>query len=158
MYDNLRHIKDKKIFFDIDGTLAEYRFNDHVAGDIEIGGQTKSEIFDQRIFTKSRPLKTVQEASKLLAENNEIFVLGAKEFPEEVSQKHEWLDEYYPWIKKENRIFVNSSTLKTKALEDYSEIKNINPIDIIFVDDLVVTLWAVERAGFKAYHISSFIK
>lgn len=28
----LEKIKDKYVFFDLDGTLSEYRFNDHVSG------------------------------------------------------------------------------------------------------------------------------
>ena len=41
----LDKLKDKYVFFDLDGTLSEYRFNDHVSGGNEWGGQTFEELF-----------------------------------------------------------------------------------------------------------------
>lgn len=156
MYSKL---KDKHVFFDIDGTLAEYRFNDHVFGQADIGGQTHDEIMNERIFTKSRPLKTMQNLIRKLAKNGtNLYVLGAKEMVEEVEQKHEWLDLNYPQIVFSNRLFVDNSEEKVDALIEFAEFNKIDRNDIVFIDDLVKTLWLVESAGFNAYHISSFIE
>ena len=60
----LKALKNKYIYVDIDGTIAEYRFNNHVsAKDGTINGQTMEEI-ENHIFLYSRPLKTVIKTLK----------------------------------------------------------------------------------------------
>lgn len=53
----IKALKDKYIYVDIDGTLAEYRFNNHVSvKDGTTNRQTMGEIGNP-IFLYSRPLK-----------------------------------------------------------------------------------------------------
>lgn len=60
----IKALKDKYIYVDIDGTLAEYRFNNHVsAKDGTTNGQTMEEI-ENHVFLHSRPLKTVIQTLK----------------------------------------------------------------------------------------------
>lgn len=60
----IKNLKDKCIYVDIDGTLAEYRFNNHVsAKDGTTNGQTMNEI-NNHVFLHSRPLKTVIQTLK----------------------------------------------------------------------------------------------
>lgn len=39
----LDKLKGKYVFFDLDGTLSEYRYKDHVSGRNDRGGQTFEE-------------------------------------------------------------------------------------------------------------------
>ena len=64
-------LKDKYIFVDIDGTLAEYRFNNHVsAKDGTTNGQTLEEI-KNHIFLKSRPLKSIINILSMVSKRKE---------------------------------------------------------------------------------------
>lgn len=60
----IKALKNKYIYVDIDGTIAEYRFNNHVnAKDGTTNGQTMKEI-KNHIFLYSRPLKIVIQTLK----------------------------------------------------------------------------------------------
>lgn len=52
-------LKDKYVFFDVDGTLSEYRYNDQIyAGKCpEFGNQTLNALLFSNLFYKARPLK-----------------------------------------------------------------------------------------------------
>ena len=153
----LEKLKNKYVFLDIDGTLSEYRFNDHVSGQNDCGGQTHEELFFGDVFISNRPLKTMMN---LVNELNpeKVYTLGAFITNHEIEEKHAWLKKYYPSIKKENIIFVSNSPLKVIALELYAKKLNIKKDDIVFVDDSHATIRAVEEAGFISYHITSFME
>ena len=85
-------LKDKYIYVDIDGTLAEYRFNNHVsAKDGTTNGQTMEEI-ENHVFLHSRPLKTVIQTLKR-ARKEGIWICGAIISPVELEDKVVWLNE-----------------------------------------------------------------
>ena len=52
----LNKLKGKYVFFDLDGTLSEYRFNDHVSGNNNWSGQTFKELFFGNGFVNNRNL------------------------------------------------------------------------------------------------------
>lgn len=85
-----KSLKGKCIFIDIDGTLAEYRYNGHVsAKDGTVNGQTKKEIEDH-VFLHSRPLKTVIKTIRK-AKYEGIWIYGAIVSPVELQDKIIWL-------------------------------------------------------------------
>lgn len=153
----LDKLKEKYVFFDLDGTLSEYRFNDHVSGRTEIGGQTFEELFFGDVFVSNRPLKTMVELINKL-DPDKVFVLGAITTNHEIDEKYIWLEKYYPSIKRENIIFVADSSLKLIAIEQYVKKLNIKKENVVFVDDKHETIRQVEEAGYIAYHITSFMK
>lgn len=153
----LDKLKGKYIFFDLDGTLSEYRFNDHVSGRTDIGGQTFEELFFGDVFVSNRPLRTMVELIKEL-DHNKVFVLGAITTNHEIDEKYIWLNKHYPYIKRENVVFVANSSLKLIAIEQYAKKLNIKKDDIVFVDDKHVTIRQVEESGYTAYHITSFMR
>lgn len=153
----LEKLKDKYVFFDIDGTLSEYCYNDHVSGGNDWGGQTWEELFFGDVFVKNRPLKTMVNLVQQL-NPEQVFVLGAITTSHEIDEKYEWLAKYYPSIKKENIIFVADSSLKLIALEQYAKKLNIPKEKIVFIDDKHATIRQTEEAGFKSYHTTSFVE
>lgn len=83
-------LKNKYVYIDIDGTLAEYRFNNHVsAKDGTSNGQTMKEI-EKHIFLESRPLKSVIKTLKK-SKYKGIWICGAVISPIELVDKIEWL-------------------------------------------------------------------
>ncbi len=155
----VRKIKDKYVFFDVDGTLSEYRYNDILYGGKcpELGCQSLEDFLFGELFYKARPLKTMQKIIENL-DSDKIFILGAVVTNNEIEQKYKWLNENYPKIKRENMFFINSTMLKPEAIIEYSRHFNIPLEKIVFVDDRLDVLRKAEEYGIALYHPSSFME
>ena len=155
----LEKLKDKYVFFDVDGTLSEYRYNDkfYSGGCPELGCQTLEDLLFSNLFSKARPLKTMQKIVSNL-DSNRVFVLGTTVTNNEIEQKNTWLKENYPNIKHENICFISSTILKTEVILEYCKHLNINKEDVVFVDDRLDVLRKAEELGITAYHPSSFME
>ncbi len=153
----IQNLKDKYVFFDVDGTLSEYRYRNQVyAGrNPELGCQTLNDFLFSDLFLKSRPLKTMQKIISQL-DSDKIFVLGTVVCNNEVEQKYIWLEKYFPNFKKENIIFVSSTMLKPEVIIEYSKHFNIPLSKMAFVDDRLDVLRKAEESGITVYHPSSF--
>lgn len=153
----LDKLKDKYVFFDIDGTLSEYRFKDQLYGGKcpELGCQSLNDLLFSNLFLNARPLKTMQ---KIISQLNpeKVFVLGTIVTNNEINQKYKWLEENYSIIKKENIIFISSTMLKPDVIIEYVKKLNIDINDTILIDDRLDVLRKAEELGIKAYHPSSF--
>lgn len=150
-------LKDKYIFFDIDGTLSEYRYNDRLYGGgcPELGCQSLEDLLFNDLFYKARPLKTMQRVIKKL-DSNKILILGAVTTNTEIDQKYKWLSEHYPNVKRENVFFICSTLLKPEVIIEYCKHYNLDISDVVFVDDRIDVLRKAEEMGITAYHPSSF--
>ncbi len=155
----LEKLKGKYVFFDVDGTLSEYRHRDQIyAGKCpELGCQTLNDFLFSDLFLKSRPLKTMQNIISKL-DSDKIFILGTVVCNNEVKQKYIWVERYYPNFKKENIIFISSTMLKPDVILEYSKQYNIDLNDIVFVDDRLDVLRKAEELGITSYHPSSFME
>ena len=155
----LEKLKDKYVFFDVDGTLSEYRYNDKLysGGRPELGCQTLEDLLFSKLFSKARPLKTMRKIVSNL-DSNKVFVLGTIVTNNEIEQKYTWLKENYPNIKHENICFISSTMLKPEVILEYCKHLNINKEDVVFVDDRLDVLRKAEELGITAYHPSSFME
>ena len=133
----LEKLKGKYVFFDIDGTLSEFRYNDKLFSDDQIGCQ--SDVI-----------------SGLDGEN--VFILGTVFTNNEAQQKYRWLASNFPNIKIENIIFINRAEIKPLVILEYVKHFNWNISDVIFVDDRLDVLREAEVLGIKSYHPSSFVE
>lgn len=154
----LEKLKDKCIFFDLDGTLSEYRYDDQLyAGRCsELGCQTLENLLFDDLFYQARPLKTMQKMIAKL-DNNHVFILGTIVTNHEIEQKYKWLHEYYPSIKKENIIFISSTMMKPSVILEYCNYFGIEKEEVVFVDDRLDVLRRAEELGITSFHPSSFI-
>lgn len=152
----LDELKNKYVFLDVDGTLSEYRFNNHVNGRDCLGGQSLRELLFENVFLSNRPLETMMRIIQTL-DSDKLFTLGAFCTNYELMQKYEWLGMYYPSIPKDHYIFICSSDLKVLVLEEYSKKFNIDRCDIVIIDDRHKTIQDAEQAGFIGYHVTSFV-
>lgn len=154
MLDNL---KEKYVFFDVDGTLSEYRFKGKLYGGKcpELGCQSLEDLLFSNLFENARPLKTMQNVISNLPPEK-VFILGTIVTNNEINQKYKWIEENYPNIKKENIIFISSTMLKPDVIIEYAKKLNVNIKDTVFVDDRLDVLRKAEELGIVAYHPSSF--
>lgn len=154
--------KDKYLFVDFDGTLCEYRYNNHVSGNSidkegrRLGGQSLNELLFDNCFERARPLKTMIDF--LMNFNpDRIYILGAIVTFNEIKQKLIWLKSNCPFIREENIIFVADLDLKVDTLKEYSKHLNIPYNKIVLIDDSHSHIRKAEEAGFIAYHTTSFM-
>lgn len=159
MKELIEKLKGKYVFFDIDGTLSEYRFRDKVYDGKcpELGCQNLNDFLFNDLFLKARPLKTMQEIISQL-DSDKIFILGTVVCNNEIEQKYIWLKKYFPNFKKENIIFISYTMLKPEVILEYRLKYKLNLNDIVFVDDRMDVIRKAEELGITAYHPSSFIK
>ena len=108
------------VLWDMDGTLNPF------------GNAEMDELMLAGYF-RNRPLfKNVSDSSKILNERGvRQGVLSAVLSDMAMKEKQEWLDEFFPWIDKEDRFFVmcgdskaqhlNKNGLKTFLIDDYTQ-------------------------------------
>lgn len=72
----LDKLDGKYIFFDVDGTLSEYRYKDKLYGGEcpEFGCQSLEDLLFSDLFYKARPLKTMQKIISKL-EPEKLYIL-----------------------------------------------------------------------------------
>ena len=153
----IQKLKDKYVFFDVDGTLSEYRYKDILYGGKcnELGCQSLEDLLFGNLFYTARPLKTMQNIIKNL-DSDKVFILGTVTTNNEIDQKYRWIHKNYPNIKKENIFFICSTMLKPEVIIEYSKHFNIPLSKMAFVDDRLDVLRKAEELGITAYHPSSF--
>ena len=101
-----------KVYFDMDGTLAEYDAED------------KEKILSNQagVYLTKRPLKSIINVADKLAkiDNIEICIASNCHFKEQKEEKILWLEKYTPFIKKENiNIIVFNDMIFSKEEKDF---------------------------------------
>lgn len=155
--DIINKIKDKKCFFDFDGTLCECRFivkNQEMCSYVNEKFNFLETCIIKNPYKDAKPIKIMQEVINELDKEN-IFILGRSNGTPENIHKIDFLHTHFPKIKDENIIFVNSSESKCIYL---SQIKQINNVDVILIEDDYNTILTAEKTyNINCYHISSFM-
>ena len=122
----LRSKEVKRLFIDMDGTLAEF----HPVDTMEM-------LYEKGYFEELPPHENVVNGIKTFMKENpdaEVFILSSvlTDSPYAQAEKNEWLDRYLPEISMENRIFVPCGSAKNEfvpggvqendaLLDDYSK-------------------------------------
>jgi 5'(3')-deoxyribonucleotidase len=122
----LKQFEDKKvrIYVDMDGVIADYNV-----------GVPKD-------YDKKRPLLDSINKLKEISElpNVELYILSTSRLNEGIKEKNEWLDEYAPFFKKENRIIIsreNNRYYSSKELKCgyMRQLKKDKDLAIVIIDD-----------------------
>lgn len=149
-----QELENKYVFWDIDGTLAAYRFNGHVADPNGTDNGMSLEEIEQGIFLQRKPSLLMQKVlSECGAKKN--IVMGHCQNQKEMNDKQIWLNRYYPMIKE--RLLVEEDASKADCIIEYCKKEIIDLKDVIFVDDVITILREAERKGIESWHISSFL-
>ena len=122
--NNLTHKERKRLFVDMDGTLAEFKPVDKI-----------ETLYEKGYFLNLRPQVEVVEAvnSIIAKENVEVYILSSvlSDSKYALQEKNEWLNQYLPEIPEERRLFpacgVDKKTIVTGGvgkkdflLDDYT--------------------------------------
>lgn len=137
--------KEKRIFVDMDGTLAVYK-----------PCKTLETLYEKGYFANLEPMDNVLEAVreyKMEHSDIEIFVLSAylSDSNYALQEKNLWLDTYLPEIDQEHRIFPACGKDKSQYVPG-----GIGKEDWL-VDDYSVNLFQWESAGGKAVKLMNGI-
>lgn len=147
-------LEGKYIFWDIDGTLAPYRFNGHVGDPNGTNNGMSLQEIDAGIFLERLPSKLMQ---KVVVEcgAKENIIMGHSQNQKEIDDKQIWLDKYYTSIHE--RLLTFEDKPKYQTILEYCDEKEIDLSEVIYVDDIISYIRQAEKNGIKSYHISSFL-
>lgn len=149
-------LENKYVFWDIDGTLAPYRFNDHVSDpEGTINGMSLKEISEHIFLTRKPSQHMMKVVYSCGARRN--FIMGHCQVQQEMDDKQLWLDKHFPIIRRQDRILTFENISKADSIVEYCAGHRIDLKDAVYVDDVLVFLREAERKGIKSYHISSFL-
>lgn len=149
-------LEKKYVFWDIDGTLAPYRFNDHVSDpEGTNNGMSLKEISEHIFLTREPSQHMMKVVYSCGARRN--FIMGHCQVQQEMDNKQLWLDKHFPIIKRQDRILTFENISKADSIVEYCAGHRIDLKDVVYVDDVLAFLREAERKGIKSYYISSFL-
>lgn len=149
-------LENKYVFWDIDGTLAPYRFNDHVSDpEGTNNGMSLKEISEHIFLTRKPSQHMMKVVYSCGARRN--FIMCHCQVQQEMDDKQLWLDKHFPIIRRQDRILTFENISKADSIVEYCAGHRIDLKDAVYVDDVLVFLREAERKGIKSYHISSFL-
>lgn len=133
-------MEKKRLFVDMDGTLAEYRLF-----------SSEEQYFQDGYYYSLKPFENVVEAIREIIKDkdkNSIEVFSLSAYPQGANAKEEknaWLDKYLPELDSKHRIF----TLCGQSKRDFIE-GGVNENDYL-LDDYTVNLldWQKDGKGIK---------
>ena len=150
------NLENKYVFWDIDGTLAPYRFNDHVSDpEGTNNGMSLKEISEHIFLTRKPSQHMMKVVYSCGARRN--FIMGHCQVQQEMDDKQLWLDKHFPIIRRQDRILTYENISKADSIVEYCAGHRIDLKDVVYVDDVLAFLREAERKGIKSYHISSFL-
>ena len=149
-----KETQNKYIFWDLDGTLAPYRFNNHISDPNGTKNGISEQEIEDGIFLKRKPSRHMQQVLKTCMSKRNIIV-GHYLNVKEINDKEKWLNKYYPNIN--DIIWVPMNNSKTEHILSYCNKKDISLDNIIFVDDVIKFLREAEHNKIESWHISSFL-
>lgn len=134
----------KRIAVDMDGVLADvvHQFLHYHQQDLgvrktaaEINGVAEFIAFPnghhhvrtKGFFRLAPPMPHSQEILKQLSEKYEVFIVSAAtEFPQSLSEKQEWLNEFFPFITWQQMVFCGSKKIVQADIMIDDHFKNLD--------------------------------
>lgn len=150
----IEETKNKYVFWDIDGTLAAYRFNNHVGDPNGTNNGMSIQEIEEGVFLHRLPSKLMQKVVATCQAKQNI-IMSHCQIKKEMDDKQLWLNKHYPTITE--RLLTYDNIPKYKSIISYCCKNNIALSDCVFVDDVLPYLREAEAHGIKSYHISSFL-
>lgn len=128
----------RRVFFDLDGTLAEWR-----------GGARREELLEKGYFISLRPIPEMIEAARRVNENEDLSVYILSKYwtcgDFALPEKIEWCEKYLPFIPKDHLLFVPDETEKAEFVKRATG-EGVTPSDVL-VDDYTKNLYEWMQNG-----------
>ena len=151
----IKDLEDKYVFWDIDGTLAPYRFNNHVADPNGTNNGMSLKEIEDGVFLTRKPSKHMQNVLGT-CNAKENIVMGHCQVKKEMEDKQPWLDKYYPMIKE--RLLVYEDKSKADTILQYCKTHNIDLNDVVYVDDVISFLREAQTNWKNSLLIPNFLR
>jgi len=134
----------ERIAIDMDGVIADVaeqflRYDEREFGkrrpleevigkkEIEAFPHLREYIFSKGFFRTTPVIEHSQDIVRKLNENYEVFIVSAAtEFPQSLSEKQEWLNEHFPFIKWQQMVFCGIKTIVTADIMIDDHFKNLD--------------------------------
>lgn len=142
----------KHMFFDMDGVLAAQSNLPTVDGKID--------FVNSNYFRYLPVVDQVRNIVKFLnnLEDREIYILSAAPTSISMQEKLDWLEDYFPFIKKENIFFVNAGQYKAEMFHDLSTRLKLDKKDMCLVEDTHHIIKTVRREYLMhSIHVSELL-
>lgn len=156
----LEQLIDKIVIVDFDGTLTTYRSTEdkaHTNSENYIGMHIDG--YDT-VWKYTRPLKTMQNLLSKL-DRDRLYVLSQTDTSFEEKNKNRFIANNYPFIKQDNIIYVGRTNYKKTVVEymfKHGYFGTFDKKSIVIIEDSIEVISQLEDAGYRCYHISSFIE
>lgn len=150
----IKETHQKVVFWDIDGTLASYRYNNHLSDPNGTNNGQSLEEIQSGVFLRRKPSRFMQKVLKT-CQSKQNIIMGHCLNTKEQSDKLLWLSKHYPNMS--DILLTYEDKPKYLTILEYCKINNIDLDDVIFVDDVLDFLKLAEKNGITSYHISSFL-
>lgn len=126
----------KRIFLDMDGTLANFN----------VKNALQRFETEKGFFANLKAYKGIEEIDKLILQNN-FYIISASPNSDADKDKMIWLEKYLPNLKKEHILFCRLGENKADFIENKLKIKIDN--NCILLDDYTKNLTEWEKVGGK---------
>jgi len=146
--------RDKVVFWDVDGTLSPYRYNDHVHDPEGSNNAMSLAEIEEGIFLYKAPSKHMQHVVESCGARAQV-ILGHCHAKKEILDKQQWVATYFPQMK--DVLLVADEISKADMIIKYCTEHDVPIEDAVFVDDTHRLLWEAEDKGIRAFHVSSFL-
>jgi len=88
----------------------------------------REKLFEPGFFRNLKVMEDAVDVVKELNEKHEVFIVSAAmEFPNSLKEKHDWIEEYFPFISWKNRCFCGDKTIVTGDVMIDDHEKNLKP-------------------------------
>lgn len=124
---------NRRIFVDMDGTLAEW-----------IENESTDVLYEKGYYENLKPNKfLLQVVKRLIKKGENIYILSSflNDSKYALEEKNNWLDRYLPELSKDNRLFVKYGENKTTVIPD-----GVSKFDYL-IDDYSKNLFDWKDAG-----------
>lgn len=142
------YFTNKYIFLDMDGVICSY-------ANPKSDKDGNCDFVNGKLFRYLKPVKHIINFVKEHYNMENVFICTACPNSIAWQEKNEWLDEFFPEIPNENRLFCGNKYYKHVFIEHFALKNKMELNDIVLVDDFHDTIKKSIEIGINAIHPSN---